>query len=531
MAERGIVGNAAQGGAAMSEELYLCVFIKEFPAQALLRMRTELRSKPVAVLDGEAPFQQVCSLNKLARALGAAPGMSRAEMESFPAAMLLKRSIAEEQSARSALLECAGSFSPRIEQVSDDHAFLCVMDIAGTEKLFGSPMDVAVRVRQTFASIGISCSATVSANFHAAVCLAKGSTANKAPLIVLAGKERQALAPLPLSVLQLSIELAGTFAQWGVATLGNLAMLTERDLIARLGQEGKRLRLLARGEAPHLFQPIDPVRAMEEQIELDNPVEILDSLLFGVSMMLDQLLARARERILSLSVVIAELGLEAGGVHTRVVRPALPSNDKQLWLKLLHLDWVAHPPPAAVVAMKLKAETGLVGKVQLGLFTPQVPEAGRLDLTLARIHAVVGEERSGSVELKDSHAPDSFRMKDFSVVKPTIHEPIEPKFPAAVMRRLRPPEKISLTLRNRRPHLFYFRGVAYLAESSYGPWRTAGGWWTDGRWSLEAWDVVARAQERSFVERGLPARSGGLLCCCLTHDAVRNLWLLEALYD
>jgi protein ImuB len=515
----------------MSEELYLCIFIKEFPAQALLRMRTELRSKPVAVMDGEAPFQQVCSLNKLARAIGIAPGMSRAEMESFPAATLLKRSIAEEQSARAAILECAGSFSPRIEEASSDDAFLCVLDIAGTEKLFGSPMNVAVRVQQTLAKIGMSCSATVSANFDAAVCLAKGADGNKVPIIVPAGKERQALASLPISVLQLSVEHADTFAQWGVLTLGSVAMLPERDLIARLGQEGKRLRLLARGEAPHLFQPVDPVRAMEEQIELDNPVEILDSLLFGVSLMLEQLLTRARERILSLSVVIAELGLEGGGVHTRIVRPALPSNDKQLWLKLLHLDWIAHPPPAAVVSMKLKAETGVLSRVQLGLFSPQVPEPGRLDLTLARIHAVVGEERSGSVELKDSHAPDSFRMKEFSVVNQRENEAIEPRFHAAVMRRLRPPEKISLTLRNRRPYLFYFRGAGYLAESSYGPWRSAGGWWTDGRWSLEEWDVVARAQERGFGERGFHPGSGGLLCGCLTHDAIRDLWLLEALYD
>jgi protein ImuB len=515
----------------MSDELYLCAYVAEFPAQALLRMRPELRSKPVAVMDGEAPFQQVCSLNKFARSLGVVTGMSRTEMDSFPSVALLKRSLAEEQSSRAALLECAGKFSPRLEEKSSEQAFICVLDIAGTEKLFGDPQTLALRAQEAFTAMEVSGSIAVSANFETAVCLAKGSSGRKVPIVICAGAERQALSPLPLSVLGISAEYAETFEEWGVSTLGVLAMLPEKDLIARLGQHGKRLRLLARGEAPHLLQPIEPVRALEEQIELEMPVEILDSLLFGVSLMLEQLLTRARERIVSLAVVISELGLEGGGVHTRLVRPALPSNDKQLWLKLLHLDWIAHPPPAAVISMKLKAETGVTGKVQLGLFSPQLPEPGRLDVTLARIRAVVGEERSGSVELKDTHEPDGFRMKEFSVAGTGPPNWVEPQLPAAVMRRLRPPERISVTLRNRRPHIFYFHGVAYQAESSYGPWRCAGGWWSQSQWSMEEWDVVARRRNKNFGECQPPAHRDGLLCCCITRDVIRDQWLIEALYD
>ena len=93
-------------------ERYACVDVKEFPLQALLRLRPELQSKPVAVLDGEPPFEQVCSLNSAARTLGIALGMTRLEMEMFPTALVLPRSHAEEAAARAALLECAGGFSP-----------------------------------------------------------------------------------------------------------------------------------------------------------------------------------------------------------------------------------------------------------------------------------------------------------------------------------------------------------------------------------------------------------------------------------
>ncbi len=510
----------------MNVELYLCVYAREFPAQALLRLRPELRQKAVVVMEGEVPFQQVCSFNHSARNLGVVTGMSHAEMDSFPSVILLKRSAVEEQATRLALLESAGCFSPRIEDTSDNNTFSCVLDIAGTDKLFGPPQRMAILVKDALATLGVRVSIAVSSNFYTAVCLARGSYSNQSPIVVLAGAERHALASLPLSVLDIPPELAETFSQWGVTSLGMLAMLPEKDLIARLGQEGQRLRQLARGESSHLLLPVDPVFRLEEHIELDTPVEILDSLLFGVSLMLDQLIARAAARILSLAVITAELGLDDNSHHIRIVRPALPTNDKHLWLKLLHLDWIAHPPDTGVVTMLLRAETGIAGKVQLGLFSPQLPEPGRLDVTMARIRAIVGEERAGGVEFKDAHEPDACRMKPFSATMPQAEQLTEPKLPAAVMRRLRPTEKVTMTLRNDCPYIFYFRGISYEIEKSYGPWRAAGGWWTDGRWSIEEWDIVARLRDKNF-----PSQSDSQLLCCMTRDVLGNRWQVQALYD
>ncbi len=510
----------------MNAELYLCIYVPEFPAQAMLRLRPQLRDKPVVVLEGEVPFQQVCSFNHHARKSGVVTGMSRAEIDSFPSVILLKRSVAEEYTTWHVILESAGCFSPRIENIRGNNTNSCVLDIAGTEKLFGPPQFIAIRLKKALVDLGVYCFVAVSSNFHTAVCLARGSSPDRSSIVVPTGAERQALSDLPLSVLDLSTELSETFAQWGVSTLGVLAMLPERDLIARLGQEGKRLRQLARGESPHLFLPIDSELALEVRIELDTPVEVLDSLLFGVGLMLEQLIARATARILSLAVVTAELGLDGGGVHIRVVRPALPTNDKYLWLKLLHLDWIDHPPQTGVVSMLLRAQTGVAGKVQLGLFSPQLPEPGRLDVTMARIRAVVGEERAGAVELKDTHEPDAFYMKLFSVVTSAPDKDTEPKLPAAVMRRLRPAEKVAMTLRNSCPHIFYFRGIAYETEMSYGPWRAAGGWWTEDRWSLEEWDVIARLRDHTST-----SQQGSRLLCCMTRNLISNQWQIQALYD
>lgn len=498
--------------------LYACSYAKEFPAQAMLRLRAELREKPFVVMDGEPPLEAVCSCNTKARLLDIEHGMTRVEVETFPSATVLTRSRVEEAAAKSALLECAGVFSPRVEDQSTEDAFCCVIDIAGTEKLFGTPLVLAKQIRERVRSLGITASVAVSSNFHASICLARGCP-GKVTVIPSGGEECTALAALPLTVLDLSEDHANTFSLWGIRTLGMLGGLPEQSLIARMGQEGKRLRQLARGELPHLFLPVEPAFSLEERMELDTPVELLDSLLFVIGVMLEQLILRATARVLALASVTITLQLDGGGSHTRTVRPALPSNDRQLWLKLLHLDLETHPPSGAIVGVTLSAEPGSTSKVQLGLFSPQLPEPARLDVTLARIRAIVGEDCVGRAVLKDSHQLDSFRMEPFTVPTASPSTKSNEGRPRPAMRQFRPPESVAVVLEGKRPVSFYFQARQYEVESAYGPWRRNGEWWSSTLWGVQQWDLVARAQDGAF------------LCCCLVHDLTTNVWQMEALYD
>jgi protein ImuB len=502
----------------MTTARYACLDAREFPLQALLRLRPQLQSKAVAVLDGEPPFEQVCSLNDPALTLGIAPGMTKLEMEIFPSALVLARSRAEEAAAHAALLECAGTFSPRVEDQSSDGYFSCVIDIAGTETLFGSPDALGERLLKRTQALGIHPSIAISSNFHAARCLARGLSLRAGIRVAPRGMECAALAPLPLDVLDLSPEHAETFSMWGITTLGELAKLEETELIARLGQPGKELRLLAQGESPHLFTAIESTSTLEERMELDSPIELLDSLLFVMGVMLDQLIVRAQTRILALASITLLLDLEGGTSHTCTVRPALPNNDRKLWLKLMHLELQAHPPPAAILSLTLNAQSGSTSKVQLGLFSPQVPEPMRLDVTLARIRSIVGEGCAGHAVLKDTHQPDAFRVEPF-VVPFSSASDRKAGTQRVAMRQLRPPEVVTVTVRDRQPDSFVFREKRYTVERAYGPWSSGGDWWKPTLWSLEQWDLVARAHDASW------------LCCCLTRDLTQERWQVEALYD
>ena len=499
-------------------ELFACLYVRELPAQALLRQQPELHNRACAVLGGKPPSQTVCALNTKARLMGVTHGMSRVEVETFPATVILTRSCQAERAMQDVLLEAAGEFSPRIEDRSGEMVFVCGIDIAGTERVFGPPEVLAKILLRRVRRLGISARVTVSRNFHTAVCLAKGLPPSVSLSVVQDGAEANALASLPINVLQLSEDQAETFASWGIRTLGMLASLPNKALISRLGQDGGRLRQLAHGELPHLFQPVRLPFRLEERRELDFPLDDLESLLFGLALMLNQLILRATARVMALASASVQLSLDGGGTHSVMVQPALPTNDKHLWFKLLRHKLEADPPTASIVAVVLHADPGVTNKVQLGLFSPQLPEPGRLNLTLARIAAVVGEDNVGRAVLEDTNAHNPFRMERFKLSSDDL-ETTKSVTPRACCRPLRPRERTRVTVQRAKPSVFFFRNLRYTVEHAYGPWKDSGGWWNSNLWSYEQWDLVARGQD------------GTLLCCCLMRDLVQNEWQMAALYD
>jgi protein ImuB len=501
----------------MSSTLYACAVAAEFPVQTLLRLHPELRSLPVAVLDGKAPQQFVCSLNRHARMVGAECGMTKLEAQGIPQLRLSLRSPESEAAAHAVLLECAANFSPRIEDASTDGppdtACGCVLDIAGTGRLFGPPETLARRLRDALHAAGFRVSIVVSTNAHAARLKAASTPGIT---VIPAGEEAASLAKLPIAALHLEEDDAQTLAIWGIRTLVELAALPEIDLVTRMGQRALQYRALARGELPHTLQPIEPKFALEEFCDFETPVDQADSLLFVAARMIDCLVARATARALSLASLVMCMGLEGGHIHERAIRPALPTADRKFLIKLLQLEIAAHPPSAAVVSLTLTAQAGQSSKVQLGLFTPQTPEPSRLDVTIARLKAIAGEDRVGSPRLEDTHRHDAFRMEGFSAGDTSDATETSP--PRMALRRMRPPVPVRVVLREARPAIFRDSERTFEIDAAYGPWRTSGCWWSEESWDAEEWDVLAHA-------------GSAALACLLVRDCIRNQWRIEAMYD
>ena len=99
----------------------------------------------------------------------------------------------------------------------------------------------------------------------------------------------------------------------------------------------------------------------------------------------------------------------------RTLRLPVSMRDIKVFLKLLQLDLASNPPGAPVTKIWILAEPAPPRSAQRGLFLPITPEAEKLEITLARIKAIIGERRAGVVRFLDSHRPESFRLDRFSV--------------------------------------------------------------------------------------------------------------------
>ena len=150
--------------------------------------------------------------------------------------------------------------------------------------------------------------------------------------------------------------------------------------------------------------------------------------------------------------------------------------DAKVFLKLLQLDLNAHPPGAPIMKIHLAAEPARPRSAQGGLFLPPSPEPEKLELTLARIAGMVGEQKVGALELLDTHHPEGFRMRRFvaEVARKTPQKktPDSAEATAAVtaLRRFRPPLRANVTLENGQPvHLVCRRKKTCRAKCSGRP--------------------------------------------------------------
>lgn len=502
--------------------LYLCLHVRDFAAQTLVRLRPELRNRPVVILDGDPPLETVFALNQRARNLGLALGMSRLQAKSFDNIFVSSRAKQQEDSAFLVLMHCGEHISPRIEvlaspQESSSGATL-ILDVSASERLFGTSEEIAMALRRNMDAAGFEVCIAASGNAYAAVLAARGF---HGATVIPPGKEASTLASLPLAVLQLEPEQQETFTSWGIQTLGALAALPQKALIARIGQTGYRLQALSRGEYQHLLVPAEPPTdtILSESTELEHPVDLLEPLLFLLGRMLEQIIARASERALAIAYVETCLVLDGASrrEHRRVVRPALPEYNHHTLLKLIQLDLETHPPQAAVIALYMQAQPARPQTGQQGLFAPQTPEAGQLEILLARLRKLLGENRVGAPELLDSHCPDAFRLVPFVSNTDAAPQAVVSGIQTSALRILRPPHAVRVEIERSRIVTLFLDGKKLSVHKASGPWKTSGAWWTHSDWCREEWDVALGGQNKQ--------------CCRVAYDPAANCWYLIGIYD
>lgn len=512
--------------------MFACVYIPDFPLQAVLRSQPHLRKEVVVVLNTKPPLYTVAAANEMARQSGIQIGMTRLQAETCPGAQIHWRSEEEELATQQALLKCAQNISPRVEATAQD---TLVIDISGLSHLFGAPPQIAQRLAKATKNLGLEANVAIARNPQAAVLAARGMAGI---VVIPAGEEAGYLSKLSIDVLQLAPEMAETLECWGIRTSGDLARLPEIELSERLGQEGLRLQAFARGAGARLLVPHEAPLAFEDDRELDYALEMLEPLSFVLSGMLVELCKRLAQHSLAASQVSLSLELDSRAVrfYERAFKLSVPTRDSKVLLKLLQLNLEAHPPEAAIVKVRLGLEPAQPRITQHGFFVTSGPEPQKLELALTHIANLLGEERVGSPELLDTHCPDAFRMVKFR------GRVLEEKFsrkkqsPAqiesrgqAVMRRFRPPVRARVWLRDGCPISLSFMGRHGKVVAASGPWRTTGDWWRDSRWQRDEWEVAASLVPRRMNEED--PMEAEMALYRISYDLANSRWMVEGSYD
>src|SRR5260370_26155044 len=298
---------------------------------------------------------------------------------------------------------CAYEFSPRVEELDPSTV---VVDAAGLERLFGTPRELAAALASRFGAMGFTGSIAIASNPDAAVHAARGIPG---VTLIPRGQEAARLGELPVELLNPSPQIQETLDCWGIRTFRDLAALPEIGIAERLGDEGVRLQKLARGEGSRPLRPVEPELAFEQSMELEYPLTELEPLSFTLARLLHELCASLESRALAAIEVRLQLKLENQAADTRAIRRPVPMRDTRTLLKLLQLELSAHPPAAPIVAVGLQAEAAKPRPSQGGLYSPPTPEPEKLELTLARIAAVVGRDNVGSPEGRGTPRPGPFR--------------------------------------------------------------------------------------------------------------------------
>jgi protein ImuB len=423
----------------------------------------------------------------------------------------------------STLVSVAQTFSPRYERHRDD---LVSIDISGLDRLFGDARAIGTAIGREAAARGLRAHVAVASTRTAAMVLVM---ARPGLSVIPRGAEAAALAPLALGILE-QCDIArftdaprqtadfkrATFKRWGLRTLGELAALPASELTARFGRQATLWQAIARGEDVRPLVPTLEEERFELSLDLEWPIEGMEPLSFALTRLLEPLSTRLERRDRGAAVLHVLLDLVTKERCTRRLQLPTPMRDVRALRTLALLDLEAHPPVAAIDRVTIVIDPTPGRVLQHTLFTRPYPTPEQLSTLVARLGALMGQDRFGTPAIVDAYRPGAFGMAPFRLEPPpsqaapaSAGQAQPPAFAgsarfgeaspvtshqrlASALRRCRQPVPARVAANQGRPMRVTtdrrgFSGGSVV--SCAGPWRTSGEWWAGGSWDRDEWDV------------------------------------------
>ncbi len=223
--------------------------LDSFYASVEQRDDPRLRGRPVIVGAGV-----VLAASYEAKARGVRTAMGGGSARRLcPDAIVVSPRMSAYSEASKAVFAVFEDTAPVVEGLSIDEAFL---DVRGLDHISGTPVEIAARLRRRVREeVGLPITVGVARTKF----LAKVASAVAKPdglLVVEPNRELDFLHPLPVEALWGVGRVTGAkLHERGITTVGQVAMLAERELVLMLGRaSGRHLHALAHNHDPRPVQ-------------------------------------------------------------------------------------------------------------------------------------------------------------------------------------------------------------------------------------------------------------------------------------
>ncbi len=355
-----------------------------FYASVEQRDNPSLRGKPV-IVGGHAQRGVVVAASYEVRPFGVRSAMPMARaVKLAPHALVVRPRFAAYAEASEQVFAIFERYTPLIEPLSLDEAFL---DVTSSVGLFGSPADIARRIRKEIATeLNLPASAGIAGvKFVAKIAsdLAKPNGQRE----VKPHETVAFLAGLPLSRLWgVGPKTEEELTRAGLKTIGDVASRDVEWLEARLGSQGRHLWELAQG---HDSREVVPDRAAksvgaEDTFEEDlTGVDLLRPHVHAQALRVARRLRKAgvKGRVIQLKLKFSDFSL----ITRRTTLPSPTDDGQTLYRAALELLERSHADrPIRLTGVSVQS-LGEQEPQQLGLFSAPPPRSAKLNAVLDRI--------------------------------------------------------------------------------------------------------------------------------------------------
>jgi DNA polymerase-4 len=186
------------------------------------------------------------------------------------------------------------SFTPLVEPLSLDEAFL---DISGSVRLFGSPVEIARQIKAATMEFGLPCTVGVAPNKFLAK-LASGHGKPDGLLVVEANKVREFLDPLPVNALWgVGAVTSEQLRKLGLKTVADIRAVGKRTLERAIGEAmGAHLHVLAHGIDDRQVVPHEAARSVGSEETFSTDLDATEDILREILRLSDRTAGRLRAK-------------------------------------------------------------------------------------------------------------------------------------------------------------------------------------------------------------------------------------------